>query len=268
MFFGCCFLLLLMNACKPRDVLSREEMADVLYDIHLTEAALKPSNVQLNKWKKSMSVEQFKDMAYRSVLKKHKLTEKTFYYSVAWYSKHMNYYEKVYRDVLEKLESYQALVSAEIMSEYKSDSTSAKNQRDLSKLIWKFAIISDTERVSGCSAKPRESVLNTPKYMLDTYLRPTIVKDSLHRMVSTEWSKKGTVSPIDTLQHPINGVQVEPNQVTPEVKRPQAQVTKVSTGGHFVEFEPKPRTVTIKKVAADEQIRNRFKSRLNEKEQR
>ena len=37
---GCCLLLALFSSCRPREVLSRKEMANVLFDIHLTEAAV------------------------------------------------------------------------------------------------------------------------------------------------------------------------------------------------------------------------------------
>ena len=45
-------------------------------------------------------------MAFRSVLKKYHLNEETFYYSISWYSKHMNQYEKVYADVQVRINDF------------------------------------------------------------------------------------------------------------------------------------------------------------------
>jgi len=108
---GCCLLLVLFSSCRPRGVLSREKMANVLFDIHLTEAAVSESNMPIPEtWTRGMETAYFKDMAYRSVLRKHHLTQEEFYISVSWYSKHMNVYEKVYVDVQKKMDDFRIAV--------------------------------------------------------------------------------------------------------------------------------------------------------------
>ncbi len=109
---GCCLLLVLFNSCRPRGVLSREEMVDVLFDIHLTEAAVSGVYDTIpEEWTHGLGTEYFRDMAYRSVLRKHRLSQEEFYTSVSWYSNHMNLYEKVYMDVQQKMDDFKTAVN-------------------------------------------------------------------------------------------------------------------------------------------------------------
>lgn len=108
---GCCLLLVLFSSCRPKGVLSRKEMVSVLFDIHLTEAAVgTTSDSILEEWSRGLETDYFRDMAYRSVLRKHHLTQDEFYYSVSWYSNHMNLFEKVYIDVQQKMDDFRAAV--------------------------------------------------------------------------------------------------------------------------------------------------------------
>lgn len=108
---GCCLLLVLFSSCRPRGVLSRKEMVDVLFDIHLTEAAVSGVSEPIpEEWTRGLDTEYFRDMAYRSVLRKHHLSQEEFYTSVSWYSKHMNLYEKVYADVQLKMDDFKTAV--------------------------------------------------------------------------------------------------------------------------------------------------------------
>lgn len=102
------FLILVgLSSCRPRNVLSRSEMTDVLYDLHMTEALTEGSEWQVpNDWMKGMNPYDFRDMAYQSVLKKHKLDQETFYASVDYYSKHLPVYIKIYSDVDKKMAEY------------------------------------------------------------------------------------------------------------------------------------------------------------------
>jgi len=108
---GFCLLLVLFSSCRPRGVLSRKEMVDVLFDIHLTEAAVSGIYEPIpEEWTRGLDTEYFRDMAYRSVLRKHHLTQEEFYTSVSWYSNHMNLYEKVYIDVQQKMDDFKIAV--------------------------------------------------------------------------------------------------------------------------------------------------------------
>lgn len=108
---GSCLLLVLFSACRPKGVLSRKEMARVLFDVHLTEVAVSGTYEPVPEaWTHGLQADYFKDMAFRSVLKKHHLNEEEFYNSVSWYSKHMNQFEKVYADVQTRMDDFIAAI--------------------------------------------------------------------------------------------------------------------------------------------------------------
>jgi hypothetical protein len=85
-------------------------MASVLIDIHLTEAVVNGSVTIPEDWSKGLDDASFRDLAYRSVLRKHGLTEEAFDQSVAWYSKHLIQYEKVYLDVQKRLDAFRSAI--------------------------------------------------------------------------------------------------------------------------------------------------------------
>lgn len=119
---GCCLLLVLFSSCRPKGVLSRKEMVSVLFDIHLTEAAVGVSSGTIpEEWTRGLETDYFRDMAYRSVLRKHHLTQDEFYYSVSWYSNHMNLYEKVYIDVQQKMDDFRTAVNQGAFDQTKSN---------------------------------------------------------------------------------------------------------------------------------------------------
>ncbi|MDD3907544.1 MAG: DUF4296 domain-containing protein [Bacteroidales bacterium] len=105
--FGLLLILVSLTSCRPRKVLSRSEMTDVLYDIHLTDVLLNQGTIYQNSsWTHGLNPDDFADMAYQSVLRKHGIDEKTFYISVSYYSKKLNLYEKIYADVDKRLQDY------------------------------------------------------------------------------------------------------------------------------------------------------------------
>ena len=108
---GCCLLLVLFSSCRPRGVLSRRDMARVLFDVHMAEAAVSGIYAPIpEEWTHGLEADYFRDMAYRSVLRKHHLTEEEFYHSVSWYSKHMTQYEQVYVDVQTRMDDFKLAV--------------------------------------------------------------------------------------------------------------------------------------------------------------
>jgi len=105
--FALLLLLTSLNSCRPGKVLSRSEMTDVLYDLHLAEALVGNSAEPISdRWKRGMNDIDFRDMAYQSVLQKHGITEETFYASVGYYSKNLRLYTKIYAAVDERLQDY------------------------------------------------------------------------------------------------------------------------------------------------------------------
>lgn len=104
---GLFLLLVSLSACRPRKVLSRGDMTDVLYDIHMTDALLEDGQLyQHPSWMGGMNEADFKDMAYQSVLRKHGINEEIFYASVSYYSKNLRLYTKIYADIDKRLQDY------------------------------------------------------------------------------------------------------------------------------------------------------------------
>jgi hypothetical protein len=105
---GCGLLLVCFCSCRPKDVLSRKEMTNLLYDLHLAEAACSGVAEPVpESWTKGMAPDYFRDMAYQSVLRKHHISEQDFYSSVSWYSRHLRLYSKVYADVRLRMDEFQ-----------------------------------------------------------------------------------------------------------------------------------------------------------------
>jgi len=101
-----CFLFLLFAAgysCKekgfpkPKGLLNEKEMVNVLCDMHLAEAYSGHYRVDNEKTKIAS-----KDL-YFSVLKKHGVTSPAFENSIVYYSSMPKKYEKIYQQVVERL---------------------------------------------------------------------------------------------------------------------------------------------------------------------
>ncbi len=97
-------MLFLIMACddpvveKPRDLISRDPMIDILVDIHLSEAVFQTkrfSSEELNKFSEA-------DFYY-SILKKHGIADSTFEKSLIYYSSKPKEFEKIYTRVINRL---------------------------------------------------------------------------------------------------------------------------------------------------------------------
>lgn len=98
---------LLFTSCRPNGVLSKQDMIDVLFDIHLVEAmTYNPYGSVSPDWAGAMNEFDFTDLAYRSVLKKHDITEEAFFASVKYYSKKLRVYKRMYQDLDEMYALY------------------------------------------------------------------------------------------------------------------------------------------------------------------
>ncbi|MEI6765023.1 MAG: DUF4296 domain-containing protein [Bacteroidota bacterium] len=86
----------------PANILTQEQMASVLVDFHLAEAAI--IEVQRNK----RDVNYYTGHYYTSVLKKHNITRKKFSDSVHFYSRHIDELKFIYEEVLTQLSTKQS----------------------------------------------------------------------------------------------------------------------------------------------------------------
>jgi len=93
-------ILLSLIACKPdrpEGVLSEEKMIDVLVDMHLAEGVMSVSRVRQQFHYQPARV------FYDSIFNHQNITREQFNQSVHYYSKDVNQYDKIYDEVLERL---------------------------------------------------------------------------------------------------------------------------------------------------------------------
>ena len=83
----------------PEDLLSKTELKEVLLDMHLLQA-------KISIWEQTTSVTQLqKDSCYRSLYKKHFISESLFDSSLSYYSTlHIETLDQIYQLVIESLE--------------------------------------------------------------------------------------------------------------------------------------------------------------------
>jgi len=81
----------------PRGILSEEEITPILVELHLAEAIYTQRFVSENKRI------NFQEDLYLTILKKHKLDQKTFEASLLYYGKHPDIYKPIYDEVLNRL---------------------------------------------------------------------------------------------------------------------------------------------------------------------
>jgi len=94
-------LLLACTAPKieiPTGILSETGFTDMLKEIHMAEAAF-----ELNKSKGLENAKNTLANNYKSIYKKHNITDTTFSKSLDYYAKNPEKLEKIYTDVLKQL---------------------------------------------------------------------------------------------------------------------------------------------------------------------
>ena len=94
-FFGLCFALLFLVACKPSvpsEYLQPDEMTDILYDYHLASSMAELSAND------SANTQQYR----AAVLKKHEVTQQQFEASLAYYVRHTEQLKAIYEQLNER----------------------------------------------------------------------------------------------------------------------------------------------------------------------
>lgn len=95
--------VLLFVSCRPKGVLSQKDMTDLLYDLHLAESMNNSGVIEQHKeWLEGLDGNYFRDLTYLSVLEKHNISEEDFFKSVAYYSKNLKTYTKIYEEIDKK----------------------------------------------------------------------------------------------------------------------------------------------------------------------
>lgn len=104
---------LALNSCstKPRYVLPKEKMEDLLYDIQLAQSVY-------NDYQTGMQTPEKKDALINDVLYKHNITQEKFNASLEWYADNINEYKKVNEAVIERLKKQSEALRSEFNKRY------------------------------------------------------------------------------------------------------------------------------------------------------
>ncbi len=86
----------------PDDVLSQQEMVELLVDIQLIEGGIIIRKLDENKFGEEINA------YYQNTFKKHGLSKKTFEYNMKYYSDHLEKLEIIYEEVINELSRLQA----------------------------------------------------------------------------------------------------------------------------------------------------------------
>lgn len=88
--------VILLPACRPRDILTRSQMEDLLVDIHMAEGVLEEAGL-------AYGHDEAQRGYYNVVLLKHHVTQEQFDSSLVWYTAHPQIFDKIYPHVQERL---------------------------------------------------------------------------------------------------------------------------------------------------------------------
>ena len=91
-------MLLAVVGCRPRGVLSNNEMREVLYDLHRLDGALQVAGY-------SSGHTQEQAAYYKSVLDKHGVTQAQFDSSLVWFTDNPQIFNKIYPRVISRLQA-------------------------------------------------------------------------------------------------------------------------------------------------------------------
>ena len=104
------FFILLISSCsndvpKPEPFFEHEEMVDIISDLSMAEGARQYARPTQRK----VDIEKYTINDYYSlVFEKHKVTEAQFDSISAWYTLHPMEYDRVYKDVMDRLNKLMA----------------------------------------------------------------------------------------------------------------------------------------------------------------
>lgn len=93
-----CTLCIVFAGCRPRGVLSSQEMRSVLRDLHHTEAVLQTAGYNYGH---DEAVAKY----YQAIMDKHGITQAQFDSSIVWYTDHPQLFDKIYPRVVKDLKA-------------------------------------------------------------------------------------------------------------------------------------------------------------------
>lgn len=174
LFSGFLLIVVLMTSCRPKGVLSRKEMTDLLFDVHIAEALTNQKIAPVpDDWRRGLEPDYFRDMSYQSVLRKHDVTEANFYKSVRYYSKDLRMYTRIYADVEKRIRTFSQDVTDWKYNKPSAEEFYQKTQLDTAKIRALFSeqhFCLDTSKIEGYSIVP-DSVVSWLDWKTREWLR-------------------------------------------------------------------------------------------------
>lgn len=196
-------MLVGLASCRPKGVLPSKEMVDLLFDVHLVDAMTDETYGAVpSTWKGNLETRQFKDLAYQRVLKKHGVSESEFYTSVAYYSKDLRKYTRIYSDVDKRFREYIESIENWSFHEQSVQSVKdamAKDSLRVKALFTRWHILPDTLTRVRASYKP-DSVSSWVSVEVNRWLREPSKEAGRFLVVDTVSHKKQLVQVVDSLQ--------------------------------------------------------------------
>jgi hypothetical protein len=99
-------ICLLFTGCNKAEI-SRDKFVDLLVDIHLADGYLTQLGYRADREPNKVYE------GYGYILNKHQVTQKQFMNTLKYYSKHIQQYDEVYNQVIEKLSRMESEVNGE-----------------------------------------------------------------------------------------------------------------------------------------------------------
>ncbi|MCR5050408.1 MAG: DUF4296 domain-containing protein [Paludibacteraceae bacterium] len=113
-------VLIAVEGCRPRGVLSSRQMRRVLVDLHKTDAILQVYGYQYGH-------DSLENRYYAAILQKHGITQAQFDSSLVWYTNNPQIFDKIYPKVLADLAEEKAAFEAEHADELSPKPESLRN---------------------------------------------------------------------------------------------------------------------------------------------
>lgn len=109
----CCLLLstvlFLLVACRPKGVLSVQEMEDLLYELHITDGVIDQAGLVYGHDEEQRAY-------YAVTMQKMGITQEEFDSSIVWYTHHPQTFNKIYPKVMKRLEDKKAEYTALLLA--------------------------------------------------------------------------------------------------------------------------------------------------------
>lgn len=154
-------LIVVMAACKPSlpsDIMSRGEMEDVLYDIHLSHYI--PEDGHDTNARQAMENGALQHARTLQVLRDHGISEKEWEKNIDYYTRHAELLAEVYDNVIERMSEDALAMGVTVDGAMSNEDIAALDSTNIWEGAKNMALISyEPENVQTWKVTPKDSVL-------------------------------------------------------------------------------------------------------------